>query len=293
MVPLTLQRRKRCSRRGRGAAQRGAWQEACNAFAESERLDPGAGTLMNWATCEAHQHKLTSAWQHFNEAAALLKPGDDRAGFVHAQIRKLSPRLPHLIVRLPSDAPSGTQILRNGSELGSGSLGVPLAVDPGDVELLVKSPGRQTGHSTVVLHEGDQLEIAPELGASLTAAPDVLQAHNAPTSATPQALQRQLRVSFLALGSLGVGLGLASGFVVAERKNTTDVHCPATHCDDAGSRAAASGERWLTVNTVAWSLGAAAFVGGATLLFIAPDQKREASLQPLVGGASVVYAERY
>ena len=273
--------------RGRAAAQRGDLLEACAAFAESQRLDPGAGTLMNWAMCEARQQKLASAWQHFNAAAALLKPGDDRNAFVRAQLRKLSPRLPRLTLRLAESAPAGTRVLRDGTELDAASLGVPLPLDPGAVELLVTSPGRKPRRALVELHEAEQLDVRLDAGERLT--PPVAIA----PLEQPRSLQRDLGLSFVALGSLGVGLGLASGALVAQRKGTADDHCPANRCDEIGLRAVESGQRWLVVNTVAWSVGAAALLSGAALLFIAPDKQRAGSLQALPGGAAFVYAEHY
>lgn len=276
--------------RGRKAAERGDLRLACASFAESQRLDPGAGTLMNWATCEVRQGKLASAWQHFNEAAALLRPGDDRAAFVQRQIRALSARLPRLTVRLATATPAGTRVLRNGSELGEPSLGVPLPVDPGRIELLVTCPGRHPRRSLLPIAEGEQLEVTLEPGEPY-APPSV--APSPQVAAEPSSWQRDLGISLVALGSLGAGLGLASGVVVAARQSTADEHCPAQRCDEAGLRAADSGERWLVVNTVAWSVSAAALLGGGALWLTAPSERREASLWPLPGGAAFSYAEHF
>jgi hypothetical protein len=100
-------------------------------------------------------------------------------------------------------------------------------------------------------------------------------------------------VSLVALGSLGIGLGLASGMVVAARSRTAEEHCPAQRCDDAGLRAAVSGERWLVVNTVAWSVGAVVLATGSALWLTSPSKKRQAQLAPLPGGAALSYAERF
>lgn len=282
--------------RGRSAAQRGDWSQACAAFEESQRLDPGAGTLMNWAMCEAQQNKLASAWQHLNEAAQLLAPGDDRAAFVRAQRQKLAPRVPYLTLRLSANMPPGARISRNGVELHAASIGIPLPVDPGSVELLVTCAGHQTRRSRVVLHEGERLELTLEPGpeprdfAASPATPAPLPAVGAPSDGR---VQRHLGLGLVTAGALGVGLALASGVVVAERKQTAEQHCPNNRCDAAGFRAAEAGEYWLVTNTLSWSLGAAAALSGALLLFSAPDGKREASLQVLPGGGSFVYAGSY
>jgi hypothetical protein len=78
---------------GRSAARRRDWQRACDDFAASQKLDPGAGTLLNWAMCEQALQKLASAWLHLHQAAQLLEPDDDRFPFIRAQLQKLSPRV--------------------------------------------------------------------------------------------------------------------------------------------------------------------------------------------------------
>jgi hypothetical protein len=279
--------------RGRLAAQRGDWQQACNAFEDSQRLDPGAGTLMNWAMCEARQNKLASAWQHFNEAAALLRPTDDRTGFVRAQLRKLAARLPRLTLRLSADMPAGARVLRDAAEVGRSSIGLPTPVDPGTVELRVICAGRKPRRWRVEVHEAEQLEVTLEPGAELRATADWAAGggdHEPPRSGN---LRRDLGLSLVVVGSLSAGLGLASGLVVAQRQRTAAAHCPGKLCDASGFRAVESGERWLVVNTVAWSLGAAALVSGALLMYVAPDRKRDAAVHMLPGGGAFVYEERY
>lgn len=283
--------------RGRHAAEQGDLALACQSFAESQRLDPGAGTLMNWATCEERQGKLASAWQHFNEAAALLRPDDDRADFVHRQIRALGPRLPRLTLHLSPGTPLGARVLRDGTELGRASIDVPLPVDPGPVDLFVTCEGRQPRRWLVTLSEGEELQVTLAAGEPYEplAAPRSTPRlpAKAPEKAAPPTIQRDLGVSLVALGSLGVGLGLASGVVVAARSKTAEEHCPAQRCDDAGLRAVASGERWLVVNTVAWSVGAVALASGSALWLTSPSKKRQAQLAPLPGGASLSFAERF
>jgi hypothetical protein len=271
--------------RGRRAAARGDWALACESFAESQRLDPGAGTLMNWATCEAQQGKLASAWQHFNEAAALLRPDDDRKGFVLRQIDALALRLPRLTLHLSPSAPPAARVLRNGTELGRASVGVPLPVDPGQIELRVTCEGRQPRRWLVTIAEGETRDVTLDAGEPYEVW--------APPAAQPSTWQRDLGVSLVALGSLGVGLGVASGVVVTSRKSTTDEHCPAQRCDGVGLRAAESGERWLVVNSVAWSVGAVALLTGSALWLTSPSKQREARLAPLPGGAALSFAERF
>jgi hypothetical protein len=45
---------------GREAIRRGDYQAACPMFAESNRLDPAVGTVLNLAICEEHLGQLAS-----------------------------------------------------------------------------------------------------------------------------------------------------------------------------------------------------------------------------------------
>src|SRR5262245_59132112 len=83
-------------RQGRAAMESKNFQEACPKFAESQKLDPAAGTLMNLATCEEKLGKLASAWQHWKEALDALPQKDDRVTFAKGRVDELEKKLPRL-----------------------------------------------------------------------------------------------------------------------------------------------------------------------------------------------------
>src|ERR1700722_18868342 len=67
--------------RAKESANHGDWASACAQFAESQRLDPAPGTLLNLADCDEHVGKIAAALEHFQEARALLPQGDFRVSF--------------------------------------------------------------------------------------------------------------------------------------------------------------------------------------------------------------------
>ena len=148
---------------GQQAKKAGDYGTACAKFAESERLDRAAGTLLNLADCEERLSALAQAWQHWREAVALFPPGDDRLPIPRRRLSALEPRVPHLTLTLAPGAPAGAVVVRDGVALGPASLGVPLPLNPGAHVLIVKAPKAPTvGELTVA--EGERAAITLEAG---------------------------------------------------------------------------------------------------------------------------------
>src|SRR5262249_54770458 len=88
---------------GKKLAAAGRYAEACPKFAESQRLDPGAGTLLNYGDCLEKLGKVASAWGAFREAVMLASRVGDEKRRVEATRRAdlLEPRLSRLTIVVP------------------------------------------------------------------------------------------------------------------------------------------------------------------------------------------------
>ena len=113
-------------RDGRALMAAGRIPEACAKLEESQRLDPGGGTLLNLALCHEHEGRLARSWSEFIEAE-LVARGDgrgDREVEAASHVRALEPRLPRLTIVVPPAAQvEGLEIERDGRAACIGSAG--------------------------------------------------------------------------------------------------------------------------------------------------------------------------
>jgi hypothetical protein len=258
---------------GREAAKKGDFATACVKMEESFRLDAAPGTLLNLADCQEHLGHLASAWQRFTEATEKLPATDDRLAAVKARVAALAPRLPRLTIALAPGAPAGTRVTRDGKEVGPGSLGTSLPLDPGPHVVVAAAPGREDRRYSVDLAEGksDRVTVEPGAPKGPTSAPPP-----EPTAPPPSG-PRPLVVAGAAIGGAGVitlvaaiGTGLAlpaKGSTVSQNCGAA-AHLPANQCNAAGFAAAQSGQKLATANTATWIAGGVAAAAGVALLVV-------------------------
>lgn len=293
-------------RQGREAMRKGDFATACPKLAESQRLDPAAGTVLNLAQCEEKIGKVASSFQHYQEATEQIPADDPRSKVAKHGLASTRSRVPKLTVKLPADAPQGTKVLRDDVELGAASLGTPLPVDPGDHVIVVKVPGRKDHSDTVSIREAETKEIVAALGEQ-SAGTDEASPTMTPTAATEGQRDRaphvpressgstQRTLGFVA-GGLGiVGLGLGSYFWLSARsKNNSiaDKGCSSSICPagsysgqaalDSDTKDAQNAARNGTLAVVAGGILA---VGGVVLVLTAPSSsgKTQVGIGPAVG----------
>jgi tetratricopeptide (TPR) repeat protein len=247
---------------GRDLLDAGDYETACAKFAESHRLDPGAGTLMNWASCEEKLGKTASAWQHLKEALDSMPPRDDRVAFARAKLRELEARLPWLTVRLEASSGQVT-VLRDGVALEAASLGMALPVDPGDHSILVRAEGHADQEFTVHVEEQEKKELSVHPGAALSK-PSEPKKKKTPV----------LGWSLVGAGTASIGLGVATAVMLNNEQQTVDEHCDNKRCDETGVEAAARGERLIWANAIAFGAGATA-LGTGIVLILTNDKESE------------------
>lgn len=269
-------------RQARELVKQGDFKTACPKFAESQRLDPGVGTLLNLAQCEEKTGKIASAWQHYQEAIDQLAATDPRHGLATTSAKAISARVPKLSIRLAPSAAAETKVSRDGVLLGAASLGTALPVDPGKHVVTVSAPGRSQGRFEATLGEGEtkQIEVeAGEIADTSTHAP--VQLGGTPRAISPVSDDGPLRdgtssqkmIGF-ALGGIGVvGLGLGTYFALrANSKNDEALqHCSDTTCrDQAGIDLTNESRSAGKISIASFVVGGLSLAAGGALVLTAP-----------------------
>jgi hypothetical protein len=278
-------------RQGKAFAAAGKTTEACDKFAESQRLDPGTGTLLELAQCDEHAGRLASAWGEYTEAsAAAQKAGRaDRVKFAQAGIARAEATMAHLIIQVPEAvrAVAGLSITRDGTVVGPGSMGGSIPIDPGPHEVVASAPGRTEWRKKVEIANGGPpvvIEI-PLLASPL--APPVPEPAPAPPPAAGWPLRRTLGLVVGGVGLATVGVGAYFGATALSDFSDVKSKCPnLSACSNASAKSSYDTARTDgTVSTVLIIGGAALFAGGAAL-FLWPtssESNQAATCVPWVG----------
>lgn len=245
----------------RSAMDLGEYDEACEKFRESNRLDPAPGTLLNLANCEEKRGKLATAWELFRAVEDQLPAGDDRIPVARDRAAKLKPRLPRLTIDAGTSPPDGIQVTRDGIDLGVASLGTPLPVDPGEHEVVVTLPGKAPKSFQVFVVEGESKTL-DVLGAGTTG-----DEGGASATVDNSSGNQTLGFVFGGIGIAGVVIGSVTGIMALGKQSTVDDECDGNGlCSKEGADAASSGSTLATVSTISWVVGALGIGAGAYFL---------------------------
>ena len=259
-------------REGRDAMKTGDVELACKRFAESHRLEPAAGTLLNLGDCSERLGRLASAWQAYTAAADLLD--DERRAFAASKRDELGLKVARARLRRAEGSPTDC-----GFFLGETSLGtvddVPIPVDAGPRTFELRCPGRAPGTAEATFVDGEVRAVVITPGPAREGeAPTTAELggeHHATTPGVPG-----LVVASVVLGGLGlvaIGAGAATGALAIDRQSIVESSCEpgvsgTLQCSPDGVNAAQEGRTFATISTATFIGGAVALAASATLLVI-------------------------
>ena len=155
---------------GRKLLEQGKRAEACAKFDLSIRKDPRAvGTMLNLGLCHEETGQVATAIRYYGEArdrAHDQKLAEHKAA-AERKIALLSPRVPHLAIKLPANAAAG-RVLVDDIVIAGDQL-ADVSVDPGPHTLVVTAPGKLPFETTFEVAEKERRTVdVPELQGAKT-----------------------------------------------------------------------------------------------------------------------------
>ncbi|WP_170229114.1 hypothetical protein [Polyangium fumosum] len=261
------------------------YAEACPKLAESHRLDPGGGTILNVALCHEAEGKTATAYRELGEALAWARTDarPDRAEIAHERLDALERKLARLVVVLgPGARAAGMVIERDGASIPEASLGEPAPVDPGEHVVVATAEGKAPFRATVRVAPGARVTVvvpalAPSRGASGGPSGARIAAHV---------------TAGISLGALGVGTFFGIRALVKE--NEARARCEGAVCPDVASLDVADdGRTAARIADVALGVGAVGLLTSATLYWVSrskspADPRASLAIVPSAGAGAAL-----
>jgi tetratricopeptide (TPR) repeat protein len=259
-------------REGRRLLDEGRRDQACARFAESQRLSPSPGALLNLGDCHQQEGKLATAWAEFLAAARLYTDPGNQAerDFCLREAALIEPHLSRLTLRLGGPVP-GLLLRRNGEPVDAAQIDVPVPVDPGVYVVTAEAPGRAPFQTSVLIRaqKSEVTVIVPPLAPRLADAP-------------PAAGRPTLDYVIGGLGVAAFGTGATFGVLALVNNHKAENRCPDGRCPPGSPPQVQreAGELYDRASTQAWvanvGLGLG-LVAGGYLLFFAPSKPKVGS----------------
>jgi hypothetical protein len=288
-------------RAARALMDKGRFAQACPKLEESLRLDDGMGTQFNLAHCWEQIGRTASAWGMFLDVAAAASAAQQRKREVAARARAdaLEPKLTRILIQVAEPVPDGLVVKRSGEEVGHGSWGAAVPVDPGPIQIEASAPGRlpwateveaigtaETVTVNIPVLEEEKVEVPAEV--------QVVAEEPAPvTNDSGTGIGTGRIVTSTVFAVLGVG-GVITGTIFGLKANSETAAArelcvggeSGSVCNrdenlatfDSGAAEMSeleehrkSADRAALIGYIGWGVGAAGLVGSALILLTAPS----------------------
>ncbi|MBX3261631.1 MAG: hypothetical protein KF782_18250 [Labilithrix sp.] len=265
------------------AAQK-KYAEACPKFAESNRLDRGAGTLIHLGDCYEKNKQTASAWATYKEAASAAQAlgRKDWEKLASQRASALEPKLARLTIKVDKDNPAKLEVSRGGTSVAEASFGVPIPVDVGTHAVEATAPGHKPfSTSATVSKDGESVEVTvPKLEAEPAAVAAEPVEPPKPVAPPPEKTeddgsgQRTLGFVLGGVGVAGLAAGAVTGLMAMGKSSDAKATCPNDGpCASRDAVDASESARTLgLVSTIAFVAGGVGLAAGAALVFTAKGE---------------------
>jgi hypothetical protein len=245
----------------------GLYTEACNDFAESLRLGPKLGTLLNLALCHETVGRTATAWSEYHHGAAWAAQNGqkDRHDFAMQHALALETKLPRVLLQLPKDV-ALQSVDVDGEPLPDSRWYLPVFLDPGEHSVAISAPGKQRGNVKfrVTNSPTEQLVSVPSLADEVV---PVIAPKPAPVPTDPDRTRRLTGIALLGAGAAGLAIGVTFGVLAVQKRDDIGSRCVGNRCTAEGANAYRDAQSNATISTVSTILGIGAGAVGGWLFF--------------------------
>lgn len=252
---------------------------ACAKLEESERLDPKLGRLLNLAYCHQQLGRVATAYNEFNQAAALAaQRGDERQAFARTQAGALAPKLSFVRLDL-GRAPEVSEVKVDGERLANQEWALPFPIDPGPHTLSFGAPNHKPHDQSVMITAPGVVALAveplePETEGTTPAPQAITQPSPIPPSppSTPPdssaggVSSRTLGWVIGGTGVVALGVGIGFALDALSLKHQADALCPNKLCTPHGKSLIDDASTAATIATIGFAVGIAGLGAGAWLV---------------------------
>lgn len=273
------------------------FDQACPLLAESQKLDPGYGTLMHLGDCYINIGKTASAWAAYTQGADIgqQQKQAEREKTARKKATDIESKLSRLIIDVPPElVTEGFVVRRNGQEIGQALWRRPLPIDPGKHEIEASAPnkiawkafvevGADGQTQTIVVQKLDDVPPPPPPPVSSQPPPIApplappLPPPLPPPPPPPSTMHRAV-VGGIVLGSAGlVAMGVSVGIGASARARYDEAapYCKTVDlCHPEGLVIRNDAIDLARVGTAVFIGGALATAAGVVMFVVAPRGKR-------------------
>ncbi|MEP7122703.1 MAG: tetratricopeptide repeat protein [Byssovorax sp.] len=282
-----------------------SYAEACPKFAESQRLEPKLGTLLNLAVCHEKLGKIATAWAEYTSAATIAgrEGSKDREAFSRERVADLEKKLSRITLQ-SSSPPAGLRVVLDDQPMDLTALNTPLPIDPGKHWIAASAPGR-VDWSTTLDVPSEQASLPVQIPTLVAAPVAALPAPAVPTPAplvppatpavevAPPARSDNRFVAYVGfgVGAAGVLVGAITGGITLARASTIRAACHDNFCGVGQTEALGGATTMANVSNVSFLLGGLGVGVGVVALILTPSREPArrpvATVTPIVGPGAV------
>ena len=258
---------------GRRLLATSRFAEACPKFAESQRLDPAIGTLLNLGDCYEKTGRTASAWAVFHGAVEeARRVSDTRRGTVASErAAALEARLVKLKIVVPRmSVTPGLVVKRDGVTLDHADWGTATPMDPGWHAIEATAPGKRRWTLPVTIDAAH-----PTTTITVPPLEDLVASTSANEAGTEGRAQRLVGGIFIGTGVAVLAAGAVFTGIAVAKNHESAPHCHGNLCDALGVELREDALGGATASTVAVVAGLVAVTGGAGLWLTASTSAKK------------------